>query len=94
MDSARPEAKCYGACEGYSWVLSLQGIERLKAETPAWERVPCWQSVKAAFGGPPSLAWLSPFSELSCARRPSPRVHAEPQGGATELDIIEIPVEC
>ncbi|KAG5842377.1 hypothetical protein ANANG_G00177010 [Anguilla anguilla] len=71
-----------------------EGVERLKGETPTWERLPCWLGVKAAFGGPPSLAWLSPFSELSCRGRPSPRVHAAPQGRAPEDDIIEIPVEC
>ncbi|XP_061109823.1 palmitoyltransferase ZDHHC3-A-like isoform X1 [Conger conger] len=70
------------------------GIERLKGETPTWERVPRWRGMKAAFGDPPSLAWLSPFSELHCGRRPSPRVHAAPPRAGTQDDIIEIPVEC
>ncbi|KAG9355694.1 hypothetical protein JZ751_000532 [Albula glossodonta] len=69
------------------------GIERLKGETPTWEKVPCWQSMKAAFGGPPSLSWLNPFTELNC-ERPSPRVHAAPERDTTEGDIIEIPLEC
>ncbi|XP_036411380.1 palmitoyltransferase ZDHHC3-A-like [Megalops cyprinoides] len=76
-------------------LLSKTGIERLKGETPTWERVPCWQGMKAAFGGPPSLAWLSPFPELTCRRKSSPRVHAAPQeDAAAAADIIEIPLEC
>ncbi|MBN3325883.1 ZDHC3 Palmitoyltransferase, partial [Atractosteus spatula] len=69
---------------------STGGIERLKGQTPSWEKTGCREGMKAAFGGPPSLAWLSPFTDLSCERRPSPRVHVAPQGDIVEEDVIEI----
>ncbi|MGH0124608.1 UNVERIFIED_CONTAM: hypothetical protein FKN15_019449 [Acipenser sinensis] len=69
------------------------GIERLKGETPTWEKKRCWEGMKAVFGGPLSLGWLSPFSGLSCEKRPSPRIHAA-QGEIIEENIIEVLEEC
>ncbi|XP_023694812.1 palmitoyltransferase ZDHHC3-A isoform X1 [Paramormyrops kingsleyae] len=68
-------------------------IERLKGQTPTWEKVSCWEGMEEAFGGPLSLSWFSPFSELRCRKRPSPRVHAAPAGTIIEEDVIEIPLE-
>ncbi|MBN3305530.1 ZDHC3 Palmitoyltransferase, partial [Amia calva] len=69
------------------------GIERLKGETPTWQKTPCWEGMKAAFGGPLSLGWFNPFSDLSCEKRQSSRVHAAPQGEIVEEDVIEIRAE-
>ncbi|XP_041104310.1 palmitoyltransferase ZDHHC3-A isoform X1 [Polyodon spathula] len=69
------------------------GIERLKGETPTWERKRCWEGMKAVFGGPLSLGWFSPFSGLSCEKRPSTRVHAA-EGEIIREDVIEVLEEC
>ncbi|KAG9345115.1 hypothetical protein JZ751_009658 [Albula glossodonta] len=74
-------------------MLDKIGIERLKGESATWEKVGCWEGMKAAFGGPLSLAWLSPFTELSCERRPSTHIQTVPQGEIIEEDVIEIPLE-
>ncbi|XP_069051329.1 palmitoyltransferase ZDHHC3-A isoform X1 [Lepisosteus oculatus] len=66
------------------------GIERLKGQAPSWEKTGCREGMRAAFGGPPSLAWLSPFTDLSCERRPPARVHVAPRGDIVEEDVIEI----
>ncbi|KAM8869733.1 palmitoyltransferase ZDHHC3-A-like isoform 4-T4 [Spinachia spinachia] len=67
-----------------------QGIERLKGETGRWGNLPYWEAMQAAFGGPPSLAWCSPFAQLSCK---SPPGHDPvPQGPIIEEDVIEIPL--
>ncbi|XP_041100737.1 palmitoyltransferase ZDHHC3-A isoform X1 [Polyodon spathula] len=68
------------------------GIERLKGKTPTWERKRCWEGMKAAFGGPLSLGWFSPFSDLSCEKRPSTGVHAA-EGEIIEEDVIEVQEE-
>ncbi|XP_033855482.2 palmitoyltransferase ZDHHC3-A-like isoform X1 [Acipenser ruthenus] len=65
------------------------GIERLKGKTPTWERKRCWEGMKAAFGGPLSLGWFSPFSDLSCEKRPSTGVHAA-EGEIIEENVIEV----
>ncbi|TNN78819.1 Palmitoyltransferase ZDHHC7 [Liparis tanakae] len=70
----------------------LQGIERLKGETGRWAKVPRWEAVRAAFGGPPSAAWCSPFAGLSCRGGPPPEHEAVPQGPIVEEDVIEIPL--
>ncbi|KAM6909878.1 palmitoyltransferase ZDHHC3-A isoform 1-T1 [Xenentodon cancila] len=67
------------------------GIERLKGETGKWGKVPCWEAVQAAFGGPFSLSWCSPFSGLSCKRDPADHVSV-PQGEIIEEDVITIPL--
>ncbi|CAL1610470.1 unnamed protein product [Knipowitschia caucasica] len=67
------------------------GIERLKGEVGRWEKVPCREAIRTAFGGPLSLSWCSPFSGLSC--KPSPQEHEPvPQGEIIEQDVIEIPL--
>ncbi|XP_007899869.1 palmitoyltransferase ZDHHC3 isoform X1 [Callorhinchus milii] len=45
------------------------GIERLKNETPTWEKKLCCEGMKAAFGGSFSIGWFNPFSGL-CTRQP------------------------
>ncbi|KAJ8290845.1 hypothetical protein GJAV_G00018260 [Gymnothorax javanicus] len=70
------------------------GIERLKRETATWEKVGQWEGMKAAFGGAFSLAWLSPFTDLSCKEHPSSHLHDAPRGEIIEEDVIEIPLEC
>ncbi|XP_062394341.1 palmitoyltransferase ZDHHC3-A isoform X1 [Sardina pilchardus] len=68
------------------------GIERLKGENATWEKLSCWEAMKAAFGGPLSLSWINPFAELSCKRRtPSEQVPPAPPGDIIEEDVIEIP---
>ncbi|KAK9513264.1 hypothetical protein VZT92_026810 [Zoarces viviparus] len=67
------------------------GIERLKGETGRWVKVPCWEAMQTAFGGPFSLSWCSPFSGLSC-NRSSPEYVPVPQGKIIEEDVIEIPL--
>ncbi|XP_008290037.1 palmitoyltransferase ZDHHC3-A isoform X3 [Stegastes partitus] len=67
------------------------GIERLKGETGKWGKVPCWEAMQMAFGGPFSLSWCSPFSGLSCKKSPADHVTV-PQGEIIEEDIIEIPL--
>lgn len=67
------------------------GIERLKGETGKWGKVPCWEAMQIAFGGPFSLSWCSPFSGLSCKKSPEHHV-AIPQGEIIEEDVIEIPL--
>lgn len=39
-------------------------IERLKNETPTWERRLRWEGMIAVFGGPPTLRWINPFAGL------------------------------
>ncbi|CAL8259710.1 unnamed protein product [Boreogadus saida] len=68
------------------------GIERLKGETGKWDKVPCWEAMQAACGGPFSLSWCSPFSGLRCERRPLEVLEEVPQGEIIEEDIIEIPL--
>lgn len=72
-------------------VFCLQGIERLKGETGKWGKVPCWEAMQIAFGGPFSLSWCSPFSGLSCKKSHEDHV-AIPQGEIIEEDVIEIPL--
>ncbi|KAI4793326.1 hypothetical protein KUCAC02_032798, partial [Chaenocephalus aceratus] len=67
-----------------------EGIERLKGETGKWGKVPCWEAMQMAFGGPFSLSWCSPFAGLSCTRSPAEHTPL-PQGDIIEEDIIEIP---
>ncbi|KAM3613760.1 uncharacterized protein V6R79_004764 [Siganus canaliculatus] len=67
-------------------------IERLKGETGKWGKVPCWEAMEMAFGGPFSLSWCSPFAGLSCKKSP-PELVAVPQGEIIEEDVIEIPLE-
>ncbi|XP_040021878.2 palmitoyltransferase ZDHHC3-A isoform X2 [Gasterosteus aculeatus] len=67
------------------------GIERLKGETGQWGNLPYWEAMQAAFGGPPSLAWCSPFAQLSCKKSPPGHVPV-PQGTIIEEDVIEIPL--
>lgn len=67
------------------------GIERLKGKGATWEKTPCWEAMKEAFGGPLSPTWLSPFSGLRCTHRHASHAIAEPQGEIIEEDIIEIP---
>ncbi|XP_067304385.1 palmitoyltransferase ZDHHC3-A isoform X1 [Pseudorasbora parva] len=69
------------------------GIEKLKREDPTWEKTPLWEAMKTAFGGPLSVAWLSPFSDLSCRKDASTPVPVFPQGEIIEEDVIEIPLE-
>ncbi|XP_038621871.1 palmitoyltransferase ZDHHC3 isoform X1 [Tachyglossus aculeatus] len=40
------------------------GIERLKHQTPTWEKTSNWEGMKVTFGGDFSLSWFSPFSGL------------------------------
>ncbi|KAK3551883.1 hypothetical protein QTP70_031652 [Hemibagrus guttatus] len=68
------------------------GIERLKGETPTWEKTTCWEAMKLAFGGPLSLAWFSPFSDLSCRTNDSFNIPEAPQGEIIAEDVIEIPL--
>lgn len=70
----------------------LQGIERLKGETGRWAKVPRREAVRAAFGGPPSPSWCSPFAGLSCRKGPPPEHEAVPQGPIVEEDVIEMPL--
>ncbi|XP_018536260.1 palmitoyltransferase ZDHHC3-A isoform X4 [Lates calcarifer] len=67
------------------------GIERLKGETGKWLKVPCWEAVQMAFGGPFSLSWCSPFTGLGCKKSPPEHVTI-PQGEIIEEDVIEIPL--
>ncbi|XP_016374890.1 palmitoyltransferase ZDHHC3-like [Sinocyclocheilus rhinocerous] len=69
------------------------GIEKLKCEDPTWEKTPSWEAMKSAFGGPLSMAWLSPFTDLSCQKDTSDPVPTFPQGEIIEEDVIEIPLE-
>lgn len=71
----------------------FQGIERLKGETPTWEKTSCWEAMKLAFGGPLSLAWFSPFSDLSCRTNDSSNIPEAPQGEIIAEDVIEIPLQ-
>ncbi|XP_053287640.1 palmitoyltransferase ZDHHC3-A isoform X1 [Pleuronectes platessa] len=64
-------------------------IERLKGETGKWVKVPCWEAMQMAFGGPFSFSWCSPFTGLSC--KTSPLEHnTATQGDIIKEDIIEI----
>nr|XP_020462414.1 palmitoyltransferase ZDHHC3-like isoform X1 [Monopterus albus] len=67
------------------------GIERLKGETGKWGKMPRWEAMQMAFGGPFSLSWCSPFSGLSCKKSPSEHVTI-PQGEIITEDVIEIPL--
>ncbi|XP_076009859.1 palmitoyltransferase ZDHHC3-A-like [Genypterus blacodes] len=67
------------------------GIERLKGESGKWDKVPCWEAMRVAFGGPFSLSWCSPFTGLSCKKSPADHVII-PQGEIIEEDVIEIPL--
>ncbi|KAF3691515.1 Palmitoyltransferase ZDHHC3 [Channa argus] len=67
------------------------GIERLKGETGKWGKIPCWEAMRMAFGGPFSLSWCSPFTGLSCRKTPPEHVII-PQGEIIKEDIIEIPL--
>lgn len=71
----------------------MQGIEKLKREDPTWEKTTSWEAMKSAFGGPLSVAWLSPFTDLSCQKDASDPVPMFPQGEIIEEDVIEIPLE-
>jgi len=71
----------------------LQGIEKLKREDPTWEKTSPWEAIKSAFGGPLSVAWLSPFTDLSCQKDDSAPLPMFPQGEIIEEDVIEIPLE-
>ncbi|KAM9025392.1 palmitoyltransferase ZDHHC3 isoform 2-T4 [Ara ararauna] len=42
--------------------LSLSGIEQLKKEERRWAKKTKWMNMKAVFGHPFSIAWLSPFA--------------------------------
>ncbi|XP_078055643.1 palmitoyltransferase ZDHHC3-A isoform X1 [Mustelus asterias] len=44
------------------------GIERLKNETPTWEKKMGWEGMKTAFDGNFSLGWFNPFSGLQCGK--------------------------
>lgn len=68
------------------------GIERLKGETGRWGKVPCWEAMQVAFGGPFSLSWCSPFAGLSC-KKSHPEHFTVPQGEIIEEDVIEIPLD-
>ena len=84
---------CFFSCPLWPPALSLlQGIERLKGETGKWDKVPCWEAMQAACGGPFSLSWCSPFSGLRCEKRPLEALEQVPQGEIIEEDIIEIPL--
>uniref|UniRef100_A0A8C2AVP4 Palmitoyltransferase n=1 Tax=Cyprinus carpio TaxID=7962 RepID=A0A8C2AVP4_CYPCA len=69
------------------------GIEKLKREDPTWEKAPSWEAMKSVFGGPLSMAWLSPFTDLSCQKDTLDPVPMFPQGEIIEEDVIEIPLE-
>lgn len=71
----------------------FQGIEKMKREDPTWEKIPSWEAMKSAFGGPLSMAWLSPFTDLSCQKVTLDPVPMFPQGEIIEEDVIEIPLE-
>ncbi len=71
----------------------FQGIEKMKREDPTWEKTPSWEAMKSAFGGPLSMAWLSPFTDLSCHKDTLDPVPVFPQGEIIEEDVIEIPLE-
>ncbi|KAM4688251.1 palmitoyltransferase ZDHHC3 isoform 1-T4 [Discoglossus pictus] len=60
------------------------GIERLKKESPTWEKPSRWEAMKQAFGGNFSPIWCSPFSSTLYQRVPS---DMEP---ATSDDLNEI----
>ncbi|XP_077347702.1 palmitoyltransferase ZDHHC3 isoform X1 [Lithobates pipiens] len=47
------------------------GIEKLKNETPSWEKASSWEGLKQAFGGSFSPGWLSPFSGTIYQKVPS-----------------------
>ncbi|XP_048190419.1 palmitoyltransferase ZDHHC3 [Perognathus longimembris pacificus] len=53
------------------------GIERLKRKNRPREAKGSWKSVKEAFGGAPSLGWLSPFSG-PCRPPPPPAPGPDP----------------
>ncbi|RVE62288.1 hypothetical protein OJAV_G00155620 [Oryzias javanicus] len=67
------------------------GIERLKGETGKWGKMPCWEAMQEAFGGPLALSWCSPFTDLSC-RKDSEGHTTVLQGEIIEEDIISIPL--
>ncbi|XP_016148042.1 palmitoyltransferase ZDHHC3-A isoform X3 [Sinocyclocheilus grahami] len=69
------------------------GIEKLKREDPTWEKTPSWEAMKSAFGGALYVAWLSPFTDLSCQKDTLDPVPMFPQGEIIEEDVIEIPLE-
>ncbi|ROJ29354.1 Palmitoyltransferase ZDHHC3 [Anabarilius grahami] len=79
----------HGKADPYQYV----GIEKLKREDPTWEKTTSWEAMKSAFGGPLSVAWLSPFTDLSCQKDASDPVPMFPQGEIIEEDVIEIPLE-
>ncbi|XP_074844346.1 palmitoyltransferase ZDHHC3 isoform X3 [Carettochelys insculpta] len=62
------------------------GIERLKNQTPTWEKVSRWEGMKLAFGGDFSLSWFNPFTGLSCKKAPPPEMAAvaPPETGTEE----------
>ncbi|XP_051573962.1 palmitoyltransferase ZDHHC3-A-like isoform X1 [Myxocyprinus asiaticus] len=68
------------------------GIERLKREDPTWQKSMSWEAMKSAFGGPFSVAWLSPFTDCTCRKDASTHVPVF-QGEIIEEDVIEIPLE-
>ncbi|XP_072268367.1 palmitoyltransferase ZDHHC3 isoform X1 [Pyxicephalus adspersus] len=47
------------------------GIEKMKKQTPTWEKTSNWDGLKQAFGGSFSPAWLSPFSGTVYQKVPS-----------------------
>uniref|UniRef100_A0A8C7WN56 Palmitoyltransferase n=1 Tax=Oryzias sinensis TaxID=183150 RepID=A0A8C7WN56_9TELE len=67
------------------------GIERLKGETGKWGKMPCWEAMQEAFGGPLAFSWCSPFTGLSC-QRDSEGHAAVMQGEIIEEDVISIPL--
>uniref|UniRef100_A0A3P9J482 Palmitoyltransferase n=1 Tax=Oryzias latipes TaxID=8090 RepID=A0A3P9J482_ORYLA len=67
------------------------GIERLKGETGKWGKMPCWEAMQEAFGGPLAFSWCSPFTGLSC-RKDSEGHAAVMQGEIIEEDVISIPL--
>uniref|UniRef100_A0A673LBB9 Palmitoyltransferase n=1 Tax=Sinocyclocheilus rhinocerous TaxID=307959 RepID=A0A673LBB9_9TELE len=70
-----------------------EGIEKLKREDHTWEKTPSWEAIKSAFGGALSIAWLSPFTDLSCQKDTLDPVTMFPQGEIIEEDVIKIPLE-
>lgn len=40
----------------------FQGIEQLKKEERRWAKKTKWMNMKAVFGHPFSIVWLSPFA--------------------------------
>ncbi|XP_067366948.1 palmitoyltransferase ZDHHC3-A isoform X4 [Channa argus] len=81
---------CVGENNQKYFVL-FTGIERLKGETGKLGKIPCWEAMRMAFGGPFSLSWCSPFTGLSCRKTPPEHVII-PQGEIIKEDIIEIPL--